>query len=123
MSSIRTGQDPGYAISAAEKAKRAAFNATSPRFNYFKEEQLLAEVPGPGAYERLKSQEVEMREMSRSSSIEGGNVAINTRGNREDYQSYLPPPKISLGPGAYHQTGRPFLKKSFNASLPPVRFV
>jgi hypothetical protein len=83
---------------------------------------LLAEVPGPGAYERLKSQEAEMREMSRSSSIEG-NVAFNARGNREDYQSYAAPQKMSLGPGAYHQTGRPFLKKSFNASLPPVRFV
>jgi len=38
--SVRTGKDPGYAIIASELPTKAAFNATSPRFNYFKDEKL-----------------------------------------------------------------------------------
>lgn len=38
--SVRTGQDPGYAVIASELPFKAAFNATSPRFNYFKDEKL-----------------------------------------------------------------------------------
>ena len=53
--SVRIGQDQGYAISSTEQRLKASFNATSPRFNYFKEETLLAEVPGPGTYEKLKT--------------------------------------------------------------------
>ena len=53
--SVRIGQDQGYAISSTEQNLKASFNATSPRFNYFKEETLLAEVPGPGTYEKLKT--------------------------------------------------------------------
>ena len=49
--SVRIGQDQGYAIASTDQNQKAGFNATSPRFNYFKEETSLAEVPGPGAYE------------------------------------------------------------------------
>ena len=106
---------------------KAAFLATSPRFNYFKEEKLLGEVPGPGAYERMKSQEEVLRTsvgISRAESTEPNTAGFLGKSGRDDYLSYLADKKRlpSMGPAAYHQTGRPFLKKSFNASLPPAKF-
>jgi hypothetical protein len=44
---------------------------------------------------------------------------------RDDYRSYMADKKRlpKMGPAAYHTGGRPFLKKTYNASLPPAKFV
>jgi hypothetical protein len=59
-SSIRTGQDHGYTMKG-DFATKPGFNATTPRFNYIKNHIRMAEVPGPGSYDRNKSQETNLR--------------------------------------------------------------
>ena len=63
-----------------------------------------------------------MKEINRDSV---DSAAFLGRSTREDYLSYMAHDKHKalMGPGGYHKTVRPFLKKSFNASLPPARFV
>ena len=41
----------------SDHLSKPGFNATQPRFNYVKDELRRAEVPGPGSYERFKTQE------------------------------------------------------------------
>lgn len=53
----RHGADPGYAIPVNEKPSKPGFNATMPRFNYVKEHITRAEIPGPGTYDRKKTQD------------------------------------------------------------------
>lgn len=53
----RQGQDPGYAVPMHEMKKKPGFNATQPRFNYFKDHLRMQEVPGPGSYTRNHTQE------------------------------------------------------------------
>ena len=56
---MRIGLDPGY--KKPDAVDKPGFNATSPRFNYIKNHIRMAEVPGPGTYDRHKSQETAQR--------------------------------------------------------------
>ena len=85
----------------------------------------MAEVPGPGSYEeRNKSQENVMRK-SPEKMFTNQNAIFKDVTDREDFLSYkahdMKRPQVA--PNNYFSDTRPFLKKSFNASLPPPRFV
>ena len=104
-------------------ATKPGFNATTPRFNYIKNHIRMAEVPGPGSYDRNKSQETNVRK-SPEKMYQEMSAQFRDATDRDDYLSYKvhdmkrPP----VAPNNYFENGRPFLKKSFNASLPPPRF-
>ena len=104
--------------------KNPSFNSTTPRFNYKKQELAAAEVPGPGSYQTRNfdvrgSRDSSMRMTSDTMAI------FKDKTSRDDFKSFLPKKKIeeTIPPNAYFNAERPFLKKSFNASLPPPRFV
>ena len=94
----------------------------------------MAEVPGPGTYERFKTVEgnrptiADNEDYDRSVRMTG-NCTTNVFKNptsRDDYLSYLATEKKKskdVSPSRYFNEHRPFLKKSFNASLPPPKFV
>ena len=117
-----------------EHFQKPGFNATTPRFNYAKKNVEMSEVPGPGTYERFKTVEgnrpliADNEDYDRSVRMTG-NAMTNVFKNpttRDDYLSYLAADKQKpkqVSPNRYFQENRPFLKKSFNASLPPPRFM
>ena len=84
----------------------------------------MAEVPGPGTYDRHKSQEDKIRKSPEKMFTEQS-AQFRDNTDRNDHLSYkihdLKRPQVA--PNNYFSDGRPFLKKSFNASLPPPRFV
>ena len=130
----RIGQDQGYAMLLKDHFSKPGFNATTARFNYAKQQNEMAEVPGPGAYERFKTVEgnrkgvMENEDYDRSVRMTGKtNTAVfKNPTTRDDYLSYLASEKKKpkdVSPDKYFRETRPFLKKSFNASLPPPRFM
>ena len=84
----------------------------------------MAEVPGPGSYERNKSQEHSIRK-SPERMFADQNARFKSSTDRDDHMSYLAHEKTKapIAPNNYFSETRPFLKKSFNASLPPPKFV
>ena len=114
--------------------QKPGFNATTPRFNYVKKNIEMAEVPGPGSYERFKTVEGNRQNISEN---EDYDRSVRMTGNqttaifknpttRDDYLSYMATEKKKskdVSPNRYFKEHRPFLKKSFNASLPPPKFV
>lgn len=114
---------------------KPGFNATTPRFNYAKKNLIMAEVPGPGSYERFKTGEGKARlpvadneDYDRSVKMTGNPMTANFKNptTRDDYLSYLATEKkkpTEVSPSRYFKDQRPFLKKSFNASLPTAKFV
>ena len=114
---------------------KPGFNATTPRFNYAKKNLVMAEVPGPGSYERYKTVEGKARanvedneDYDRSVKMTGNKMTANFKNptTRDDYLSYMAAEKKKpkeVSPSKYFKDHRPFLKKSFNASLPPAKFV
>ncbi|CDW89398.1 UNKNOWN [Stylonychia lemnae] len=92
---------------------KPAFNSQSPRFAD-EMKRILTETPGPGQYEGTMAQgyKTQLSQNSVFKSIP------------RDVQSYIPSQTEEgkrLGPGAYIQE-QPFLKKSYNATLPPQIF-
>ena len=118
------GQDPGYAMLLSEHigSKQHGFNATQPRFDYVKEELRMGEVPGPGAYNRYNTQEGVKRYSPNKQDGHTANFKDST--SRDDYKSYLAheKKKAPIAPSDYFVEQRPFLKKTFNASLPKPNF-
>ena len=102
---------------------KPGFNMTQARFNYAKEELKRAEVPGPGAYTRFNTQERLKRFSPDKDNAMSSTFKDST--SRDDFRSYLAheKKKAPLAPTDYFTEARPFLKKTFNASLPPPRFV
>ena len=127
--STRQGTDPGYNMLLSESNKKPGFNVTMPRFNYLKEQLRMAEVPGPGSYARTGTQEPAKRNSPNNKGAAGGNPlgltsTFKDSTSRDDHKSYLAHEKnkTSLAPTDYFTEQRPFLKKTFNATLPPPKF-
>lgn len=57
-----------------------------------------------------------------------GSSMFKTKTSRHDFASYIPnntnnnAALKNLGPGSYFNSKQPFLKRSFNASLPQSKF-
>lgn len=79
----------------------------------------MAECPGPGTYERKRTTEG----IERSDKKEHPIFKDST--DRDGHMSYIDKErkKIGVAPNDYFTDGRPFLKKSYNASLPQPKFV
>ena len=91
-----------------------------------------SEVPGPGFYERFNTQEtvrVPAGQVPINQGSPAGNKTMSSTfkdaTSRDDFKSYLAHDmkKPPVAPTDYFTEQRPFLKKTFNASLPPARFV
>ena len=117
------GQDPGYAMLLSEhiEKKQHGFNATQPRFDYIKEEIRRGEFPGPGAY---NSRHNTQDGVKRYSPNKNNSANFKDSTSRDDYKSYMAheKKKAPIAPSDYFQEQRPFLKKTFNASLPKPNF-
>ena len=83
----------------------------------------MGEVPGPGAYNsnRYNTQEG-VKRFSPNKINNSANFKDST--SRDDYKSYMAheKKKAPIAPSDYFQEQRPFLKKTFNASLPKPNF-
>ena len=115
-SQIRAGKlDQGY----TDVVFKPSFNSTQPRFDYMKEQVKRSEVPGPGSYgTRLNTQP----NQSSTSPGKEGNAIFKDKTDRNGYlaaQKKAP----AVAPTDYFTEQRPFLKKTFNATLPPPRFI
>ena len=132
INNTRIGQDQGYAMLLQDHFHtKPGFNATSPRFNYVKKNMAMAEVPGPGTYERFRTVEGQRghhQSVDSEARLTGnaGSAAFKNPTTRDDFLSYLASEKkkpADVSPGRYFEQNRPFLKKSYNASLPPPKYV
>ena len=133
MNNTRIGQDQGYAMLLQDHFHtKPGFNATSPRFNYAKKNMAMAEVPGPGTYERFRTVEGHRPQMQQSADSDKRLTANNMSAafknptTRDDFLSYMASEKkkpVDVSPSRYFEGNRPFLKKSYNASLPPPKFI
>ena len=82
------------------------------------------ENPGPGSYNaRHNTQEAVVRNSPRK--VSESNAIFRDRTSRDDFKHYLAHEKYKpqVAPNAYFEETRPFLKKTFNASLPPARYI
>ena len=127
-SKSRTGQDQGYNVLLSDHLQKPGFNVTQPRFQYGKDDMKRAEIPGPGSYNRLGTQEgrPSPEKMHAHPNQQFGLTAnFKDSTSRDDFKSYLAheKKKAPLAGSDYFQETRPFLKKTFNASLPPPRFI
>ena len=53
-------------------------------------------------------------------------AAFKNPTTRDDFLSYMASEKkkpVDVSPSRYFEANRPFLKKSYNASLPPPKFI
>ena len=103
------GADPGYSMLMIDR-QRPAFNATSPRFAHEEKVTLQKKLqPGPGHYDKPESQQ----------------VSPNTAVFKSRHARFESPKTLdnNPSPGDYFQKQTPFLKKTFNASLPRPRFI
>ena len=106
-----------------EKLKQTSpFKSTAPRFR--RQKSTVETSPGPGSYEAI-----EESPLNTSLTKKGTSMFKSTfrKIDQHDYPtlSKLNPTLIPAqmpGPGAYFGKQRPFLKKSFNASLPRKKF-
>ena len=77
-------------------------------------------MPGPGAHNRYNTQEG----VKRFSPNKNNSANFKDSTSRDDYKSYMAheKKKAPIAPSDYFQEQRPFLKKTFNASLPKPNF-
>lgn len=109
----RVGTDEGYHHVRGSKDKLNPFNSTSPRFNYRKQTTKLEEVPGPGSYD------FSLRDKSNTTC-----TFKDTTERMDDLKGYRGKAKAAedhVGPSSYHSK-QPFLKRTFNTSLPLGNF-
>lgn len=126
------------------------FNSTAERFSYMKEMQKLGENPGPGSYMNASNDaktiaKATMPEKNFALNTISSTFAPDSQAraskfktiqqhmfkdatSREDFKHYGPKGSNNtialknLGPGSYFKSRSPFLKRSYNASLPASKF-
>jgi hypothetical protein len=108
-----------------ERMKQTSpFRSKAPRFRRQNTDE--DESPGPGSYEAINLADSPLN----TSLTKKGTSMFKTSYRKIDSLEYptiskLNPtlaPSVIPGPGAYFEKKRPFLKKSYNASLPKRKF-
>lgn len=118
----RPGQDSGF-YSNQVGTKNMTFNSTSPRFTIDKEK---ADMPGPGSYESTHQQTFKDTIGGSSNTMANSQYSVfkDTTQRMDDVKGYRGQQKHAnpTGPGEYNFK-TPFLRKTFNTSLPLGKFV
>ena len=100
------------------------FNSTSPRFNYDKAESIMKEVPGPGSYDSTQHKTFNLSDNTTSQFDKTYSIFKDQTTRMDDlkgYRGYQRHQNVR-GPGQYTPK-QPFLRKTFNTTLPLGNFV